>query len=120
VACYDDPAIDEALAVFVDAIANQDWRMKNVYFDASGVMGVEKLTDKLKLIATRIREIGLSRVLYGSDGALPPAYTPQKAWEAFRQLPLTDAEFTIIANNRAPYRTAIADAIAGPGRTATH
>jgi Predicted metal-dependent hydrolase of the TIM-barrel fold len=100
---YDDPAIDEALAVFVDAIANGDPRMKHVYFDASGIIGVEKPSDKLNLIATRIRQIGVERVLYGSDGALPPAYTPKKAWEAFRRLPLTDAEFKIIANNRAPY-----------------
>lgn len=100
---YDDPAIDEALAVFVDAIATHDLRMKNVYFDASGIIGVDKPSDKLSLIATRIRQIGLERVLYGSDGALPPAYTPKKAWEAFRTLPLTDAEFKIIANNRAPY-----------------
>lgn len=100
---YDDPAIDEALAVFVDAIAKHDPRMQRVYFDASGVIGVEKPGDKLDLIATRIRQIGPERVLYGSDGALPPAYTPKKAWEAFRRLPLTDAEFQIIANNRAPY-----------------
>jgi predicted TIM-barrel fold metal-dependent hydrolase len=77
--------------------------MNNVYFDASGVIGVEKPSDKLNLIATRIRQIGVNRVLYGSDGALPPASTPKKAWEAFRRLPLTDAEFKIIANNRAPY-----------------
>jgi uncharacterized protein len=100
---YDDPAIDEALAVFVEAIANHDPRMKNVYFDASGIIGVDKPSDKLSLIATRIRQLGLDRVLYGSDGALPPAYTPQKAWEAFRRLPLTEAEFKIVANNRAPY-----------------
>jgi len=100
---YDDPAIDEALAVFVDAIANRDPRMKNVYFDASGVIGVEKPTGKLDLIAARIRQIGVDRVLYGSDGAQPPEYTPKKAWEAFRRLPLNDAEFRIIANNRAPY-----------------
>jgi predicted TIM-barrel fold metal-dependent hydrolase len=100
---YDDPAIDEALAVFVDAIANHESRMKHVYFDASGLIGVDKPSDKLNLIASRIRQIGLERVLYGSDGALPPAYTPKKAWEAFRKLPLTEAEFKIIANNRAPY-----------------
>ena len=100
---YEDPAIDEALAVFVDAIASGDPRMKHVYLDASGIIGVEKPSDKLNLIATRIRQIGVERVLYGSDGALPPAFTPQKAWEAFRRLPLTDAEFKIIANNRAPY-----------------
>lgn len=100
---YDDPTIDEALSIFVDAIANHDPRMKHVYFDASGVIGVEKPSDKLDLIAKRIRQIGVERVLYGSDGALPPAYTPKKAWEAFRRLPLTDADFKIIANNRAPY-----------------
>ena len=39
----------------------------------------------------------------GADGALPPAFTPKTAWAAFRRLPLTDAEFKIISNNRAPY-----------------
>jgi predicted TIM-barrel fold metal-dependent hydrolase len=100
---YDDPTTDEALGVFVEAIAKHDTRMKHVFFDASGVIGVEKPTGNLDLIATRIRQIGVDRVLYGSDGALPPAYTPKKAWAAFRQLPLTEAEFRIIANNHAPY-----------------
>jgi predicted TIM-barrel fold metal-dependent hydrolase len=36
---YDDPSVDEALAVFVDAIARQDPRMAHVYFDVSGVAG---------------------------------------------------------------------------------
>jgi predicted TIM-barrel fold metal-dependent hydrolase len=76
---YDDPGIDQALAVFVDAIAKHDSRMKHVYFDASGVIGVEKPTEPLNLIATRLRQIGLDRVLYGSDGALPPTYTPKKS-----------------------------------------
>jgi predicted TIM-barrel fold metal-dependent hydrolase len=100
---YDDPTVDAALRVFVDAIASRDPRMKRVLFDASGIVGVEKPTDKMDVIATRIRQLGVERVLYGSDGALPPAYTPKKAWDAFRKLPLTDAEFTTIANNRAPY-----------------
>jgi uncharacterized protein len=78
-------------------------RMKHVYFDASGIIGVEKPSGRLNLIATRIRQIGLERVLYGSDGALPPSYTPKRAWEAFRQLPLTEVEFKIIANNHATY-----------------
>lgn len=89
--------------MFVTAIGNHYTRMKNVYFDASGIIGVGKVTDKLNLIATRIRQIGVDRVLYGSDGALPPEYTPKKAWQAFRNLPLTEAEFQTIANNRAPY-----------------
>ena len=100
---YDDPAIDEALAVFVEAIANHDPRMTRVYFDASGVIGVGKPSDKLNLIATRIRQLGVGRVLYGSDGAPPPSPTPKMLWEAFRKLPLTAAELTTIATNRAPY-----------------
>jgi len=99
---YDDPTIDEALTVFVDAIAKHDSRMKNVYFDASVLLRVEKPSAKLNLIATRLRQIGLEHVLWGSDAA-PPEYTPKEAWEAFRAVPLTDAEFKIIANNRAPY-----------------
>ncbi len=111
---YDDPAVDEALAVFVDAIAKRDPRMKNVYFDASGVVGVEKPAGQADLIATRIRQIGVDRVLYGSDGALPPAYTPKKAWEAFRRLPLSEPELRTIANNRAPYMDDVARAVIRP------
>jgi predicted TIM-barrel fold metal-dependent hydrolase len=44
------------------------------------------------LKAYALEEIGVERVLYGSDGALPPEYTPKKAWTAFRRLPLTDGE----------------------------
>ena len=100
---YDDPAIDEALAMFVEAIANRDPRMKHEYFDASGVIGVEKPSDKLNLIASRIREIGVERVLYGSDGALPPRTRRKRHGRHPGRLPLTDAEFKIIANNHAPY-----------------
>jgi hypothetical protein len=34
---YDDPATDAALQVFVEAIGRRDPRMKNVYFDVSGI-----------------------------------------------------------------------------------
>ena len=37
---YDDPAVDEALGVYADAIANRDPRMAHLYFDVSGVAGV--------------------------------------------------------------------------------
>jgi predicted TIM-barrel fold metal-dependent hydrolase len=100
---YDDPSIDEALSVFVGAIARGDKRMTQVYFDASGVAGLGQWVDKAGVIATRIRQLGVRRVLYGSDGAAGENLRPREAWAAFRQLPLADAEFRVIASNVAPY-----------------
>jgi predicted TIM-barrel fold metal-dependent hydrolase len=100
---YDDPSVDQALAVFADAITRQDRRMAHVYFDASGVAGLGQWVEKASLIAKRIRQLGVERVLYGSDGAGGGNLAPREAWAAFRQLPLSDDEFRAIENNVAPY-----------------
>jgi predicted TIM-barrel fold metal-dependent hydrolase len=100
---YDDRVVDEALGVFVDAIAKRDPRIANVYFDVSGVAGLGEWQDKVGTIAARIRQLGLERVLYGSDGAGGGNAAPREAWAMFRKLPLTDSEFQIIASNIAPY-----------------
>ena len=97
-----DAATDDALSVFVDAIARQDPRAKNLYFDVSGGVASGLSDSTAKLVATRIRQIGINRILYGSDGAVP-GNTPREAWAAFRRLPLTNAEFDTIANNVATY-----------------
>jgi len=60
---YDDPAIDDALSVFVEAIQRTDPRMKNVYFDACGIALPGMWEDKAGLIVKRIRQIGIHRVL---------------------------------------------------------
>lgn len=99
---YDDPAVDQALAVFVAAIARADARMAHVYFDASGVAGIGQWMDRVSLIASRIRQLGVGRVLYGSDGT-SDLLRPKDAWAAFRQMPLSDAEFRTIESNVAPY-----------------
>lgn len=65
---YDEPAVDEALSVFGDAIAKNDPRMNHVYFDVSGVAGYGEWEKKAELIAKRIRQLGTKRVLFGSDG----------------------------------------------------
>jgi predicted TIM-barrel fold metal-dependent hydrolase len=100
---YDDASVDEALAVFVDAIARKDPHMAHVYFDASGVAGLGQWREKASLIAKRIRELGAGRVLYGSDGAGGGNLAPREAWAAFRQLPLSEVEFRTIEDNVAPY-----------------
>lgn len=98
-----DAATDSALSVFTDAIARHDPRMKNVWFDATTVARLGMSPDELQQITTRIRQLGVERVLYGSDAAVNPLAYPQAGWEAFQRLPLTEAEFRVIANNVAPY-----------------
>ena len=55
-------------------------------------------------MAQRMRQVGLDRIYYGSDGAFDGHPDPKASWEAFRKnIPLTDAEFARIAANVAPY-----------------
>src|SRR5262245_14518529 len=61
-----DSETDAALGTFTEAIAKNDSRMKNVWFDATVVVRSSMSPDDLKRIATRIRQIGVGRVLYGS------------------------------------------------------
>jgi predicted TIM-barrel fold metal-dependent hydrolase len=96
-------ATDSALGVFADAMVKRDARVKNLWFDAAVVVRPAMTADDLERIAARIRQIGVERVLYGSDAAASPATYPQAGWEAFRRLPLSGAELRVIANNIAPY-----------------
>ena len=98
-----DAATDSALSVFVDAIARHNARMKDVWFDAAAVVRPDMTADVLRQIAARIRQIGVRRVLYGSDAAANPLAYPKAGWAAFRRLPLSETEFRIIANNVTPY-----------------
>jgi uncharacterized protein len=98
-----DAATDSALSVFTDAIAKRDGRMKNVWFDATGVVRPDMSTDELGRIAARIRQISVERVLYGSDAPASPLLYPKAGWAAFQRLPLTDAELRVIASNVTPY-----------------
>jgi len=56
-----------------------------------------------KLIASRIRQVGIDRVLFGSDAAAGGNLAPREAWAEFYKVPLTEAEFRTITNNVAPY-----------------
>jgi len=94
---------DKALQVFIGAIKRDDPRMKRVYFDISGVAGVADWRKHKDIIVERIRQIGLDRILWGSDGAFGGGMTPQQALAAFRELPLTDDETKRILSNVAPY-----------------
>jgi predicted TIM-barrel fold metal-dependent hydrolase len=100
---FDDASVDQALQVFIAAIGRNDERMRHVYFDICGVAGLGSWQDKKDLIARRIREIGIQRIVWGSDGAFGEGMTPAESLQAYRQLPLTPEEFRTIDSNITPY-----------------
>ena len=100
---FDEPGTDAALCVFIQAIEKHDPRMRRVYFDITSVAGLGDWRNKKELIVKRTRQLGVARVLFGSDGAFGAGTTPARAWNDFRSLPLSPAEFRTIENNIAPY-----------------
>jgi predicted TIM-barrel fold metal-dependent hydrolase len=95
---------DDALEVYANAAVAGDARMKNLYFDVASMVTRNTPPASLTLVAKRLHQLGLQRVLFGSDHAPGGSNdTPKDAWEAFRRLPLTEEEFRTIAGNVAPY-----------------
>jgi uncharacterized protein len=60
-------------------------------------------SERAKLVARRLRQLGLQRILYGSDAAVRGNLPPREGWAAFRRLPLSEDEFRTIALNVPPY-----------------
>jgi predicted TIM-barrel fold metal-dependent hydrolase len=98
-----DARSDSALAVFVEAIAARDPRVRNLWFDAATSATPDMPAVSAALTAERIRQIGVGRVLYGSDTADKEHLAPREGWAAFLRLPLTPEEFRTIAGNLPPY-----------------
>ena len=91
---------DEVMAVFAAAAERKDARMRNLFFDVATIVTEESTPADAALVAQRIRQLGPTRVLYGSD-LNPPGGSVQKGWEIFRaKVPLTDAEMQQIMNNK--------------------
>jgi predicted TIM-barrel fold metal-dependent hydrolase len=94
------PQHDEVMVAFSDAAALRDPHMRNVYLDVSGIFVPETTPDQAERAARRIREVGTSRILYGSD-LTPAGGSIRRGWEIFRsEVPLTEEEFRRIAENR--------------------
>jgi predicted TIM-barrel fold metal-dependent hydrolase len=98
-----DPAADAALEVFIDAIAKNHPLARNLYFDVTTVVRPTTSPDARASIARQLRQLGLGRVLYGSDAAGGTNLRPREGWAAFRTLPFTEDEFRTVAANLAPY-----------------
>ncbi len=96
----DDPAADEVMGVLAEAVEKHDPRTRQLWFDVTAVAKDVSPARALRIVTT-LRQVGLDRILYGSDGAIRGNRTAE-AWAAFRRLPLTEAEFIQIAGNVAP------------------
>lgn len=95
---------DAALEPLAAAVAADDARTRNLYFDVTSTVTTATSAAEADLVARRIRQIGPERILFGSDGAWGGNPPLRQAWGAFRAtLPLTDAELRTIAANVAPY-----------------
>ncbi|MFC0254526.1 amidohydrolase family protein [Massilia consociata] len=92
-----------ALAVLADAAARQDPRMRQVWFDVASFARPGLSPAEARKLVRRLRQVGMERVLYGSDAAAGADVRPGEAWAAFRGLPLTDAEAARVAGNVMPY-----------------
>lgn len=96
---------DDALAVYAEAIAAGDPRTRNLYFDMASNVTEDEPAAKMELVTRRMRQMGMQRILYGSDMSVgttnPP---PAAAWATMRRrLSLTDEELRTLANNVPPY-----------------
>jgi uncharacterized protein len=99
---YADPPNDEAVGALVDAFARHDPRVARVQLDMSGIVGLGPWEQEAGRIAERIRQLGVQRVLFGSDGT-PVLLRPKEAWGFVGRLPLSSDELATIATNVAPY-----------------
>lgn len=98
-----DTATEQALSVFAAAFAQNDPRVRNLWFDVSGITGGADAAARAPRIAQLLRTIGTQHLLYGSHGGDPTDPPAKAALEAFRALPLTPAELRAIERNLAPY-----------------
>lgn len=95
-----------ALAAFADAVSSGDRRVRNLYFDLTEVEAGTLGSDANRaLVAKYARQIGMDRLLYGSDMTARPDLPPSTlGWSRIvNSIPLTRAEFADIADNVAPY-----------------
>jgi uncharacterized protein len=100
---YDDPPSDSVMAVLADAVQKHDPRTRRLLFDVTTVANGDITPEQAALIVRRIRQVGVERILFGSDAPSGENLRPRESWAAFRRLPLTRREFETIARNVAPY-----------------
>jgi uncharacterized protein len=100
---YDDPKADAAMAYLAAAVEARDPRTRKLWFDVTAVADKALSPANAEKLVKRIRQVGVDKILYGTDAASGDNLRPAESWAEFRKLPLTDEEFARIAANTAPY-----------------
>ncbi|HEY1150520.1 MAG TPA: amidohydrolase family protein [Pseudoduganella sp.] len=100
---YDDPAGEEAMGVLAEAVQHGDPRARKLWFDIASLPDGKLTKEQEQRLVARIRQVGVSRVLYGSDAAAGNNLRPLEGWAAFLSLPLTEDEVAIVSTNLPPY-----------------
>ena len=100
---YMDPAAHSVIEVLAEAVAKKDPRTRKLWFDVASNAHPRNSAEASELMVKFIRQIGVKRILYGSDAATGNNLQPRESWEAFRQLKLSKKEMKTIAGNVAQY-----------------
>jgi predicted TIM-barrel fold metal-dependent hydrolase len=100
---YEDPPAHHAMAVLAEAVQQGNPRTSRLWFDVAGVADAYISATAAAGMAQRIRQVGVERILYGSDAAAGENLRPREGWASFCRLPLTQDEFKQIASNLAPH-----------------
>ncbi len=94
----------EVLALFANAISSGNPAARNLYFEIAQLPFGNRSNADYDWIVRYMRQIGLNRIYYGSDGPNWGGLPPEKMWKFVRSdLPLTRGEFRILARNVAPW-----------------
>lgn len=95
---------EEVLALFAAAVSGGNPAAKNLYFEVAQLPFGNKSDADYEWIVRYMRQIGLNRIYYGSDGPTGGGLPPGVMWSFLRnELPLTLGEFRILATNVAPW-----------------
>jgi predicted TIM-barrel fold metal-dependent hydrolase len=100
---YGDEPARAAMAVLAGAVQRGDPRTRRLMFDVASIATPDMPAATAALVAERIRQVGVDRIVYGSDSPQGGNLAPREAWAAFLRLPLTEEEFARIAANVPPY-----------------
>ena len=98
-----------ALRAYAEAVSSNRASTRNLWFDMAEAPLIAgqyqgKRDQILADVAARIRQIGVGRVLFGSDTGGKGHLSPAEAWAQFRKdVPLREDELEAIARNVAPY-----------------
>lgn len=97
-----DASTDSAVAFLADTVAARDPRTARRWFDVTSLVTTVLSPATATQVARRIRQIGVDRIVFGSD-LMRADESPCGRWSDFLRLPLSVAEFRAIATNVVPY-----------------